>query len=479
MAHALLIHRMSKWLLAGAQCFPGTVVVDVGVVKMLWKRKLGFYALAAACLLGVGTKQAHACDDYYGCGSSYDSSWSGLYNTGGYDVYQLGVDIYNYSSYSSGYDYGSYGGGCGSLISSCSGGYDLSGLYGSSWGLGSYGSSGYGLGIDNSVLGGLGFGYSPYTSLYGDGSYGTGFGTGLGGNDIGCALGYCGGSSSLPYYSPDLFNGSFPYSLPGMTSNPFGLPGTNPFAPQYPSPMLPPYTNFPVSGFPPPLNAPYPLVGGTPPLFNGVPRDPSQPYLPPPPNGGTMPWGGCDGVVIPCPTGPVSRNFPGQTFVPPSLGGGSPTFTGPSTPVVHVAPSVTTFPGYNGGGTTHGWPGMVTSTPPVNNTVPRDPSQPFSSPNGGGTSYVSPTVTYPSSGGGSYTSPTVTYPGAGNPTFTGPVTTTYPSSNGGSYTTPVVSYPSTGGNGTGGGNTFQTPPTVQYTPTNPNLNQVPRGARRW
>ncbi len=277
-----------------------------------------FLILALALILGGASERAGACGD-----GSCDS-WGGLYNTGDYSLLSFGVDVsatLDYSSYSYGGGYDSYGGGCGSIVSSCGGGYDLAGLYGGDWGLGGgyggYGGYGFG-GVD--ILGGMGYGYSPYSGGYdmggygGMGSYGGyGYGNGF---DVGCGVGMCGGG-----YLP-AFDGGVFYGGGGVTTLPW--PG-----PQMPvTPWVFPPTQFPQ----PPTYIPYPPQYPQPPMY-------PQPPVYPPFNPPTIPpYGGCDGVIIPCPVGPPIRPTPPGPIFPPVF----PTYVPPVFPT-YVPPVFPTY----------------------------------------------------------------------------------------------------------------------------------------
>lgn len=221
--------------------------------------------------------RASACGDY--C-----EDWGALYYTGGYNLYDFGVDLYDTSSYgTSGMDYSNWGGGCGSLISSCGNAYN---------------DSSYTILIDT------------YTTM-----------AGL------CGTTCLGGSGSMPSagwpytnspFTPEAFSPDSPFT------SPFSPPMAQPFSPPFAQPpmALPP---LPMPYLPPALNTP-PPVGGIPPVtFNpyNPGSSPNIPGLSPPPS---LPWGGCDNVIVMCPSGGV-----------PPIGGGGGTYS-PHTNTIPVSP---------------------------------------------------------------------------------------------------------------------------------------------
>lgn len=238
--------------------------------------------------------------------------WGGLQATGGYNLFNFGLNLYSgldYSYGSSGYD--SWGGSCGTLISSCGGGYSAPGLYGNNWGPYSGGGD-YAFLIDIQI--------SPIAS----GSCG-GYNSGCGGNiDVGCGVGYCSPSGST--WVPDIPN---PFLTPNMPfpGSPMLPPyGGGPTYPPFSQSPFPPYSQPPYAG---PTFPPYPPTGGIP-----GPGYPSNP-LPSPPRY-IPPYGGCDDIFVPCPRGPVGRNNP-PGYPPPSTGPQSPNYP-PRVEVIPVNP---------------------------------------------------------------------------------------------------------------------------------------------
>lgn len=262
-------------------------------------RKLIFLGLVLGLMLSPTAK---ACFD-----GSCDS-WGGLFNTGGYNLYGFGSDIYSLGGYSSGYD--SWGGGCGNIYSGCGGGYDSAGMYGSDWG--SLGG-GFSLDIGISIYPLTDFssyGYSDYSSLYNS-------------CDIGCSVGYCDGSA-------------YPYTGNYMNNNPWS---STPSYWDYPYTSYDPYQYYSQNPYSYPTN------------YGNIPRDP---YGPPP---SIPPYGGCDNIIVMCPTGPVG--WPSQPQPVPPYYGGLPRDNGypnpgypypeyPSYPPTHNNPSYppVTYPGY-------------------------------------------------------------------------------------------------------------------------------------
>src|SRR3989338_7805271 len=65
-----------------------------------------------------GPHRANACGDY--CGD-----WGALYYTGGYNLFDFGMNLYGAENFAyTDYGYGSWGGGCGGYTSSCTSAYD-------------------------------------------------------------------------------------------------------------------------------------------------------------------------------------------------------------------------------------------------------------------------------------------------------------------------------------------------------------------
>jgi len=354
-----------------------------------------------------------------------ESPWGGMYQAGGSSLLNFGMNLSNLSSaYSPSY----YGGNSGSLFGcGCNSSYGSAGL-GSNWGLA--GGSGLDINLNLNIglgglggmgglsgisgLGGLGSlgGISGLGGLGGIGGIGIGGLGGLGGiggigmgGDIGCSVGMC-TTGSLPLFGSYGGPGNVMISMP-----PSVMGGYTNIMPSWPNTWSP-YgsgTGLPIYG-----SSPYSY---TPTSFTPPTYAPSYPIYGQPP---TIPWGGCDGVIVQCPSGPVT---PG-TYVPPVI-----TYNPP-------ASSIPTYPTQGPVITTHGG----TSYPPVV-TVPSGPS-----------TYVPPVVNV----GGGTTTPVVTVGGG----TTTPVVTV-----GGGTGTPITSPPPT----------TQYVPDVQVVPENPVRYKVPRG----
>jgi len=309
---------------------------------MWWKKNFVAASLVVSAL--------SLCMPSFGCDSGYCDSWGGLYNTGGYNLYDFGVGLYNTSDYLGGSAdwYGSnWGGGCGSFYGSCGDSYDSSGLYGGSWGS-SYSSgsplvididlsgSGYGYGSSSGYGGynpyglGGGFGYGSGYGGFGLGGYGAGGGFGLGGYgfggglggfgyggsgyggyDAGCSIGYCNPGSMGPYpISVNIFGngGSYPSTPPAYGMLPTWGSGFS--FPQVPSYSFP---NFPGSS------------------WNWTQ------YSPP-----SLPYGGCGGSFAPCPSGPVTQT-PTVPTIPSFPSGNYPPVNYPNVTYPNVPSSPTVY----------------------------------------------------------------------------------------------------------------------------------------
>lgn len=307
-------------------------------------------------------------------------------------LYSFGTDLYDISSQ---YVDDSWGGSCGSFYGSCSSAYS---------------SAGYGVdlslyyGGDNSCSSCDSSGFNPY-SYSGDMS-------GLGG---------LGGYPS-------------PYSLP-------------PFSSGYPSPFPP--------GYPPPYTSPISPYSGLSP-FSPIPpvisSFPSSGITTPPPY---IPWGGCDGVIVLCPTGPVTPpvynpyvNYVPNPPIPYQVGG-----TGSTYP-----PPIYTPPSHGGVPVTPGYPTTTpVYTPPSTGTNPLTYSPVIT------TNPTTPVITSNPRGGTTYTPPTGGV--GGNPTTT-PV-----------YTPPTVTAPTGGSTTAGGGSTITYSPVTTVNPNNPFVYTAPRGGQ--
>lgn len=326
---------------------------------------------------------ASACGDY-GC----DTGWSGLYSLGDYNLYSFGTDLYGIGSHGGGwgggYEYG-YGGGCGSFLNTCGGGYDYAGLYGSEWGI-----TGYNIDISVYPLPG----YDTYGSC---GDICSGYNPYMYGMDAGCSIGYCSPGSYYPYYGSD-------YSSPW-----------NPYYDDWKG-YLPTYPNDYYSYYPMPQ---------LPPSYYDFPRDPFQPYPPytptwppvnPPPS--IPPYGQCDNITVMCPTGPITRT---PQPLPPRYNDlprapGTPT----SFPPVYYPPTNTHGPGT--------YPPV--SYPPASNPPVYYPPTTISNP-----PVSNPPTTYPP--GNPPTFPPTTFPPVSQPpTATNPIGT--PPDQSGIVTNPVA-----------------------------------------
>lgn len=274
--------------------------------------KLRLVMIALGMALGaLAPEVASACGDY-----------CGLYNTTGYLGYDLGTSMYGISSYTSTTtvtvtdDYG-YGGGCGSFVSSCGG--SMPSMCSDGCGV----ATPYDMYLANPMAflsGGMNPGVSPMNPMTfpGTGSF----------MDptqmmMPSTLGY---PFTPPFVNPissvmppqmfppvvtDPFSmfpfpGVFPPGGPNPM-NPSLLPFQPPLGPMYPT--VPPYTN-------PFTNPSVPFGNPVPPVNNPVP---TNPISPPPPT--VLPWGGCDNVVVMCPTGSPTRptTTPVNTPVPTPL----------------------------------------------------------------------------------------------------------------------------------------------------------------
>lgn len=308
----------------------------------------------------------------YACGDYCDSGWAGAYETGGYGGYSSMYDIYQATTnidittttyapvYASSYGGGS--GGCSSILSSCGGMSDFGGnglppdgtLGGMPNGMSPNGTGYPGLGDPNLIP------RDPFAPIIPNGPM----------NPFMPTPGF-GPMNPYPNYvsrDPAVLG---PLPIPPYGLNP-GVPGIPPYTgypvppvvPQIPTPFYPPTTPVvnPVvySPVPPVSTLPNPIASlpSTPPNGGIVPRDPTTAYVPPAP----APWGGCDGITVPCGSGPVTRPTP---YIPGSTGGGVNSLpnTTPNAPV--VTPTNPTGPTIFNPNTHTG------STPPQQNVVPR------------------------------------------------------------------------------------------------------------
>jgi hypothetical protein len=199
--------------------------------------------------------------------------------------------------------------------------------------------------IDSSILLGLDSGYTnPLFS-------GMGYGTGIFGGDLGCALGYCSSpytsayDPSLSFFNPLLYGGLFNnpmWNYPPFTYPPSIFPGT---FPTFPNPTV--YLNYPqtvpniFSGIPSNPNLPSGSGIFTTPISNNPFLNPSSSPFSPPTGLQPPPYGACDDVFVPCPMGPVTRTnqpIPGSPSFNPAPG--QPIFPGnpqnPLAPTSHI-----------------------------------------------------------------------------------------------------------------------------------------------
>lgn len=203
------------------------------------------------------------------------------------------------------YSMPSYGGGCGSLLGSCNSCYNSASLYGNT-------------------------GYDPSTQLI---------------NQL--LISQINQNTMQMCMVSGMCNPVNPY-LQGSGSIPPLMPPINPIAGLNPTPYYPPVV---------PPNFPY---------GPNVPYSPATPYTPPTTQ---LPYGGCDNVIVMCPSGPVTQ-------------GGTPPYT---TPVVNPITPQTT----------------ITPTTPVTVTTPSGTSNtPANS-----TPYYYPVVTQPGTQPGTQTLP--------------------------------------------------------------------------
>lgn len=368
-----------------------------------------FYVLGIGLAL-ISGPQLYACDT---C-SLFDSGlggWGGVVPTMDPFGYNNLLDFYAVQSFMTP-SFSSWGGGCGSFLSSCGSSAPIininidgnsGGMPGCGYGLNSYGGWG---GMTGVGYGG-GYGYGTGAIGYGGLGYGGGIGYGgLGGFDgFGGWGGYSGGlvasnpflGSPLTSFMGGTYNGlgtlNNPISIyygsqytgsPNYTVNPLtgvittvnvgypalpvpgvyggtGTLGVQPIpAPLYPIPSFPP-TGYPV-GYP--ITSTYSSYGtyGTYPGY-GTPVGYS-PVLSTPPTG-SVPYGACDNVVVMCPGSGTSSIYTGSG-TPGSI---IPVGTTTGVPIGTTTPIITSRPTGSGSiipiGTT---PGTVIGTTPVTTT---------------------------------------------------------------------------------------------------------------
>ena len=222
------------------------------------------YTIFFTLLISLATSPIYACGDY-----DYDCGYDGMYDVGGYNLYSFGADMYPILSYDySGYDYGyNYGGSCGSFSSYCGSCYDTTYLTDSYLPSNSYSSS------NTQLINQLLISQINNNSL-----------------QLCLTFGICNSGTSI---------------------NPNGIPGINPTMPISP---YPPTTQFPPMGFPPGMT---PIDPGFYPPITQMPPPGVIPFSPPPPT--TIPYGGCDNIIVMCPQGPINRPLPipGVPNLPP------------------------------------------------------------------------------------------------------------------------------------------------------------------
>ncbi len=263
---------------------------------MNWKSFLVSFGLFCLTMVSPSTAFAE-------CGGM--CSWGGMMGTGGSNLYGFGSNLFDVTSMLGG---GLSGGGCG-LMSSCGSSFGSAGLFGNNWGLGGGGSSSFDIDLGLLILpDGGGNSCSSCCSSCGGG----------GGSDLsslallsslfdpGCSIGMCSGSGMMPYTNQGLLgtmlnplaaamlNPMSPLNPLSRLLNPLGNSMLNPIMNPYPYGLLnPPGGSFvpPGSSFPNPMINPFPgtvLPDGT-----VVGRPP------------VIPYGGCDGVIVLCPTSTV------------------------------------------------------------------------------------------------------------------------------------------------------------------------------
>lgn len=230
----------------------------------------GSTLIALFLVLSLNTGKAFACGDY--------CDYGGAYATGGYDLYSFSLDLYTIADYSySSYD---YGGSCGTF-SGCGSCYDV-GLMSGYSGLNNY----YNNGLIDWEISSITNQLNQYIQMQNNPFMGGGY-PGIGG-------GYPGMTNNFGNF-PGIYGSGYP----GIGGGYPGFPGMPTF------PTYPPTTNFPTY----PTYPTFPTYPSLPPVttFPTYPTTPTTPTLPTPPTNTPPPYGGCDNIIIPCPSGTVTR----------------------------------------------------------------------------------------------------------------------------------------------------------------------------
>ncbi len=285
--------------------------------------KLSKAILALGFLVGIlaPSSTAMACGSY--------CEYGGLYGTTGYSGYDLGTAMYDISSYTTTstttyVDYGGYSGGCGSFMSTC--GSSTPSVCG-----GGCGSSGGGYGSDpwSMTNGGSNpYGMDPMTNPYVDPVTQMMMGSTMGnpysmppGMDP--IMSMMGPQSFPPVGYPPMMTSPYPGYYPTIPNVSFLPPSMNPYSPY---PTTPYYPGSPTTTtYQNPTTNYGPIIPG---LSNSPVVNPITPIVSQPPTT-TLPWGGCDNVIVMCPTGPTIR--------PPTV---------TTTPIVPLVPPITASPQY-------------------------------------------------------------------------------------------------------------------------------------
>jgi hypothetical protein len=151
--------------------------------------------------------------------------------------------------------------------------------------------------------------------------------------------------------------------------NPY-LPGSGPIPPLMP-PMSPPPGVSPIPYYPPvvPPNFPY---------GPNAPYPPINPYTPPTTQ---LPYGGCDNVIVMCPSGPVTPGG-GTPYIPINNPITSQPPTPPSTPIVPTIPITVTVPSGGSNSPTNPTPyNYPATTQPGTQNLPQSPIR-YNTPRG-------------------------------------------------------------------------------------------------
>lgn len=311
--------------------------------------KLSKAIVALGFLVGIFSASSTA----LACGSVCE--YGGLYSATGYTGYDLGTAMYDISSYTTTstttyVDYGGYSGGCGSYMGTCGnsspsvcgggcGGSD-GGYSNDPWSMTNGGQNPYGGMVDpynpmSNPMNPMSNPYAdPYTQMMMGSTIGNPYMMPPGMDPI---MSMMGPQSFPPIGYPPMMTNPYPGYYPTIPNVSF-LPSStypysyNPTAPFIPtSPTTTTYQN-PTTNYGPIIPATnYP--GTNPSITPIVSQPPTNP----------LPWGGCDNVVVMCPTGPTIR--------PPTV---------TTTPIVPLVPPITASPQY-----------QTTPTDPNRQQIPR------------------------------------------------------------------------------------------------------------